>query len=120
MEYIIHDMISFEKLRNEKTYKNSIRRIKLDIADQTLSKKIEKRLNRHYFACGCMEGAIAVYASILVCVAIWLWGNFIFSRHWMIFVFTILGSALAGKLFGLVLSHYRLKKTFSELEKYFT
>lgn len=118
MEYVIKDRFSFEKFRSDKNFKYSIRKIKLDIGDNALSRQYERKLNKNYFACGCTEGAIAVYGTLLTLLLIWLWGGFSLKSDWWIIVAAVTTAALAGKLIGILLSKYRLKKVFAALDAY--
>jgi hypothetical protein len=110
MDYILNDIGALERLKREKMLKHGIRRI--------VSPLQEKQLNRYYFACGCREGAIGVYLS-LFCFGLFWWRNgFVGISAWWVLVIAAVASFI-GKISGLVLSRYRLRKVYRELEIYF-
>lgn len=120
MEYLITNIDSLEKLKSDKNIKNSIRKIKLNLLDNNATQLYERKINKYYFACGCQEGAFLVYltlfGSLLIC---WVSGINILTNWWKI-VIVLAISALTGKLSGLLLSRYKLKKIFRTLEIYFS
>ncbi len=119
MNYSVNNMDSLEKLRKDKSIKQSIRKVMLDIPDKNLVQRLERKLNKHYFACGCQEGAFSVYLALFgVILSCWLLHINIISSWWRIL--TVLAiAALFGKLFGLLLSSFKLKKIYHNLENYF-
>lgn len=116
MEYIVSDMASLKKLRDERWLKNSIRIIRLTMGDGIQIKTYEQKLNKHYFDCGCKSGAISVYLTIFLGF-IFLWGSdFLTSISWWGIVAIVVVAAFVGKLIGLLISRYRLKRMFWLLE----
>lgn len=118
MEYIIKDRDSFDKLRNDKNFSNSIRKIKLEIGENTISERYERILNKTYFACGCQEGAMAVYATLFICIIVWLAGDFAIMQNWWTIFIAMAISAVVGKITGIIVSRYRLKKALEDLGNY--
>jgi len=119
MEYLITDLDSLVRLEKEKNLKTSIRKIKLNLEDKSFSQPYERKINRYYFACGCSEGAVAVYISLFCSfLALWITGFETIHIWWKIII-VVTFSAIAGKLYGLLISKYRLKKLFRILENYF-
>lgn len=117
MDYLISNLDSLNRLKQEKDLKHSIRKIRLEILNLEQSGKIEARLNRYYFACGCKEGAFGVYLSLLCCLLLWLNAGFLPITSWWKIFAILATSALIGKLSGLLLSKLKLKKTLNEIEK---
>ncbi len=117
MEYLISNLDSLDKLRQEKDLKHSIRKIRLEVANLEQTVSFEKRLNRYYFACGCKEGAIGVYLSLLGCLLFWWSAGFSPITAWWKIIPILAASALMGKLSGLLLSKIKLNKTLNEIER---
>ena len=119
MNYLVHNLDSLEKLRKDKNIKYGIRKINIELPENNDVKLYERRLNKHYFACGCQEGAISVYislfGSLLTC---WILKLNILSNWWRILIVMAI-AALIGKLFGLIYSNFKLKRTFQNLAIYF-
>ncbi len=81
---------------------------------------LEKQLNRHYFACGCSEGAKGLILGFLlgVVVACYLglsadWQGYRLS--YPLLAGTLLG-AVAGKIIGLLRANTRLQRTVREIQ----
>ena len=118
MIYTISDIGSLLKLKSEKDLKNRIRNIELDIDDPS-QKMLEKKLNKYYFACGCKEGAIAVYIAMVCFLIAWWLSDFnMIQIGWKIIMITA-AAALAGKITGMLLSRRKLRSVMNELEKLF-
>lgn len=117
MDYILNDAKALERLRRDKILKHSIRRIVVGSGENGLIASFQKTLNKNYFACGCREGAIGVYMSLLCFGIVW-WRNGFRGSAWWVLVVAVVAS-IVGKIFGLVLSRYRLRKVFRKLEVYF-
>ncbi|MEP7232138.1 MAG: hypothetical protein ABI691_17890 [Ginsengibacter sp.] len=120
MEYVLDDISSLRKLRREGTLKNSIRKIKLIMDNPLQAKTLEQRLNKYYFACGCHTGGAAVSIALFFTFLLWWYSGFIIFISWWKIVIIIAACAFAGKLTGLFISRYRLKKLFHVLEDYYT
>lgn len=120
MDYILNNMNSLQKLQYDRDLKNSIRRIRVNTGDTFQAKIFELKLNKYYFACGCQSGTIAVYLSMLLCFLLWWSPDFNPFVSWLRIAIIIAISAFVGKLIGLLVSRYRLKKMFRVLEAYYT
>ncbi len=120
MEYLLNDISSLRKLRRESMLKNSIRKIKLIMDDPSQAKTLEQRLNKYYFSCGCHMGSVAVSIALLFAFLLWWYSGFTMFISWWKIVIIIAACAFTGKLTGLFISRYRLKKLFHVLEDYYT
>ena len=120
MDYQLKDIETLQKLRQERWLRSSIRRIKVTPNDSLQAKRIEKKLNRYYFACGCEEGSLAVFLTMSILFLIWWSRGFVSFIRWWKLAAIIAAAALAGKLIGLAVNRYRLKKMFRVLEAYYT
>lgn len=118
MDYLVNNLSSLELLETDKRRKHRIRKIKLDIQDTDQFQRYEKKINEYYFACGCKEGAIGVYISLICCfLAWWLFGDFIPVSWWMVLA-AMAASAIGGKISGLLISSYKLKQIFRTLKSH--
>lgn len=120
MEYILDDLNSLHRLRNERTLRNIIRKIKVTGKDVNRLSAFEKRLNKYYFACGCAEGQIAVWGTILAFSILWIIDRNAGVLVWWKLVPCLFASALLGKMVGLLMNHLRLQQMYSELESVLT
>jgi hypothetical protein len=120
MEYQLSDLRSLQKLRSDKALKNSIRKIKVTSENILQSQIFEEKLNKYYFACGCQAGTITVFLVMLSYGLLWWSSGFSLSVNWWQIVATLFAAALAGKLTGLLISRYRLERTFRVLETLYT
>ncbi|MBH0117306.1 hypothetical protein I6E52_10670 [Salinibacterium sp. NG253] len=88
---------------------------KLELGGPFADQEIEKRLNSSFFACGCQEGATAVFAALMVstigAIATGLSGAF---AWWWIVAYAF-GAALLGKGIGLAIAWVRLIRVRREL-----
>lgn len=117
MEYIINSRFSFDKFRKDPNIKNAIRRVKLDLPFIKDQKGIEKSLNKGVMACGCQEGAMAVFIALFINVFLLITGKFSIKGDWMLMLGIMLLAALAGKLFGLLLSKQKFKAALKLLDQ---
>lgn len=91
----------------------AVRRIRLlgPLADE----RLERQINRAYFACGCETGSIAVMAALVTSVA----GGFVFGFaghfEWWRIIAYLAGAAFAGKLLGLATARIQLGRAVSKL-----
>jgi hypothetical protein len=118
MEYTVHNLESLRQLRQDKNLRRSLRRIRLPEAEGIPVK--EKKLNKHYFACGCDTGAYTVYAGIVFFLVLWWQMPYSSLLVWWKIAIGIAIAALAGKGFGLLISAYKLRRYYRKLEAYFT
>ena len=116
MEYIIDSIQSLLKLQVDKDLKHSIRKIRVLLPDTSSALRYEQKLNRHYFACGCQEGALAVHATLLFMLGVYALSGFDVVMPWWKLVIAFFIAALAGKITGLLISKYRLEKIYRELK----
>ena len=92
----------------------------IEVAVPSLEQRelLERRINRHYRACGCLEGGIAVLLSIAG-VLVWhlvLAGKPVLT--WPVIaldVGTVFLAALVGKAFGMVRARIALRRTLKML-----
>lgn len=119
MIYKVSDIESLQKLKQEKNLKNRIRKIELDV-DELSQSKLEKRLNKYYFACGCKEGSAAVCLSAVSFLIIWAFSGFNGDQIWLKAIIMVAAAAAIGKVTGLLLSRKKVNTIFKELEKYFS
>jgi hypothetical protein len=87
-------------------------------ADQVES--VTRRLNRYYFACGCLEGSTALAGSLV------LWAIFAVAKgsgagrfladHFAVIIASLVAAAAGGKVAGLVWAwlHYRRARRDAE------
>jgi hypothetical protein len=120
MEYTIKDKPTLDRLRQDRTLKLGLRAIKIEVGGSADVKSCERKLNRYYFACGCTAGQIAVMCSLVMLGLLWLVDKDSGLLTWWRVVAGIFASALVGKIAGLVVSHYLLRRTYSRLEKLLT
>ena len=116
MEYVISNKTSLDKLENDKSLKRTIRRIKIDMGSNENFSKLEKQLNRHYFACGCETGTFAVLITFLVGCIIWLTDAAPIIWVWWKVLSILFLSSLFGKIIGLGISHMKLRRLLRELK----
>lgn len=120
MDYYIRDIDSLKKLSQEKNLKNTIRKIKLSFDAGKEVNASEQKLNKYYFACGCKEGAITVYVVLFCSFILWWSSGFIIVGSWWKFIIVIACAALIGKVTGLIINKYKLKKVLHDLERQLT
>lgn len=111
---------SLERLRASST-KRVIRSIA--VVDPELptdaARRLERQLNRWYFACGCEQGSISVLVTLLVCSATGLAAGFHGSFEWWRIVGYVMAAALAGKALGLAYAKARLRGHYRQLETHY-
>ncbi len=118
MNYTIKDKLTLNRLQGDKTLKRELRSITIEPdASSEDVKSYERKINRYYFACGCTIGEITVLCTLLVFGILWLIDKNSNLLVWWKIVGGVFGAALIGKIIGLVISHFLLQKTYSELEK---
>ncbi len=113
MKYIICNQEDLAKLQNAHL-KMSIRSIFIGHNDLQNS-RIEKQLNRHYFACGCQSGSVAVLLTLFVSLLSGFKYGFDGPVLWWKILLYMAAAAIAGKAAGLLWSHLRLRSLYRQL-----
>jgi len=110
---IIHDLDGFERMKGS----NSNTRILLNLPflDADESKKLEGKINRYYYDCGCKTGAFFAWAFILSATTYFIVTGFTVKMLIPAFIYLFL-IALTGKLVGLVGAKYLLRKTINQIK----
>ena len=119
MIYTVHDLATLKKLKHEKTLKNSIRKIQLQMDDPS-APSLEGKLNRYFFACGCREGSVAVSITLGISLITWAAIGFPRIQHWWMPLATLAVASIIGKMAGLIISWRKLRTIFSYLEEHFS
>lgn len=114
MEFVISNIATLERLKSDKSIKNSVRRIRL-IVNGFDTKEYEYLINKNYFACGCKQGTVAVYISALSLLVIWLIERNIALFQWKWILAILFSSAVIGKVIGLVYSYYQFNKLYNDI-----
>lgn len=119
MIYTVYDLTTLKKLKHEKTLKNSIRKIQLQIDDPS-APSLERKLNRYFFACGCQEGSVAVSITLGILLITWAAIGFPRVQHWWMPLAALAVVSIIGKIAGLIISWRKLKTIFNYLEEHFS
>lgn len=117
MIYLIEDLKTLENLEQDSVLKDQIRRIQIVIPGVE-KEKLEPKINRYYFACGCREGAIVIYVAALTFSILQYGIGIQLVNSWKIGLLALFVSALTGKLMGLIINKARLKKIYQQLRKH--
>jgi hypothetical protein len=111
---------SLHRLRAAST-KRVIRRI--TVVDPALppeaAGRLERGLNRWYFACGCEQGSTVVLMTLLTCSATGLFTGFDGPFVWWRIVGYVMAAALVGKVLGLAYAKARLHGLYRDLETHY-
>lgn len=114
--YIVSDMHSLERLKKDKNLYNSIRKIKLELTIPGVE-SYSMQINKYYFSCGCEQGAIAVFASILIVTVIYLTTEVpILEKWWYGGIYLVVGGLL-GKIYGIIYKKFMLHNTIKALKQ---
>jgi hypothetical protein len=113
MKYIVSNREELAELRNA-TLKMSLRSIAIE-SNAVQDARIEKQLNRHYFACGCQSGSVCVLLTLLVSVIVGFMYGFHGTMIWWRILIYMAVAAIAGKCIGLLWSYVRLRKLYRQL-----
>ena len=117
MDFIIDDRKALYRLRDNRSLRRTIRRIKIGPSAGIIDREsLESQINKSYFACGCRVGAIAVYAALVAVGAGW-WRHSSLTSSWWKVTLLVLFSAVFGKFSGLSVSRYRLNQALHTLDK---
>ena len=113
MKYTICNREDLAKLKDA-NLKMSIRSILIG-HNAVQNSRIEKQLNRHYFACGCQSGSVFVLLTLFVS----LLSGFIYGFRgpvlWWKIMLYMAAAAVIGKAAGLLWSHLRLRSLYRQL-----
>ncbi len=111
---------SLERLRASST-KRVIRSIVVvapELPTDTV-RRLERQLNRWYFACGCEQGSMAVLGTLLVCSTIGIFAGFDGPLEWWRIVGYMMAAALAGKALGIAYAKVRLRGLYRRIETHY-
>ena len=114
MKYIIRNQEDLARLRNA-TLKMSLRSIVIE-SSAVQNTRIEKQLNRYYFACGCQSGSVCVLLTLLVSVIFGFIYDFRGPMIWWKILIYMAISAITGKGIGLLWSYMQLRKLYRQLD----
>ena len=120
MNYVINNKTSLEKLENDKSLKQKIRKIKIELDSSKDFSNYERQINRHYFSCGCETGSFTVLATLIV--GYFLWANDVAPTIWVwwkVLIILVL-SSLFGKIVGLLISHMKFRRLLRELSAFYS
>lgn len=116
MTYIINDLKSLEKLIKDKNLRRSLRKIQLDLPISN-SENYSREINKYYFACGCEQGAITVFATILIVAIIFVTTDLPILENWWYALIYLLVGAILGKVYGIVHKKIMFQKTVNALKR---
>lgn len=116
MEYVISNKTSLEKLENDKSLKQTVRHIKIELSNDTDLSEYERQLNRHYFSCGCETGSFMVFLTVLAGFVIWLTDIAPTIWVWWKILIILFLSALLGKITGLCISKIKCRCLLKKLK----
>ena len=119
MQFVIGSAQSLERLRTDPALRRAITRVALRRPTDGSMHPLEPALNRHYFACGCVHGALAVHAGLMVGGALWFLGVGFDDWQWWKLAFVAVSCALAGKLLGIAASKWQLRSIYLTLQREF-
>jgi len=111
---------SLERLRASST-KRVIRSIAVvdPVLPTDAARRLERQLNRWYFACGCEQGSMAVLVTLLACLATGLVAGFDGPFEWWRIVGYVMAAALGGKALGLAYAKARLRGLYRRLKSHY-
>jgi hypothetical protein len=113
MKYIVSNQEELAELRNA-TLKMSLHSIAIE-SDAVQDSRLEKQLNRHYFACGCQSGSVCVLLTLLASAVAGLLYGFHGTFLWWKILIYLAVAAIVGKCLGLFWSHVQLHKIYRQL-----
>lgn len=82
-------------------------------------RRLERQLNRWYFACGCEQGSMAVLGTLLSCLTIGICLGFDGALEWWRIALYMMAAALAGKALGLAYAKVRLRGLYRRIEAHY-
>lgn len=111
---------SLERLRASST-KRVIRSITLVAPElpTDVARRLERQLNRWYFACGCEQGSLSVLMMLLACLTVGIVAGFDGPLQWWRIVAYVMAAALGGKALGIAYAKARLRGLYRRLETYY-
>lgn len=83
------------------------------------ARRLERQLNRWYFACGCEQGSMAVLVTLLACSTTGIFAGFDGPFEWWRIVGYVMAAALGGKALGIAYAKARLRGLYRRLETYY-
>ncbi|CAZ98433.1 hypothetical protein Q4603_09370 [Zobellia galactanivorans] len=116
MIYIVKDLASLEELKSNPNLKQVYRKIQLD-ENLPLSTRYSKQLNKYYYACGCQEGSMAVFACMVGMATAYFVTDGQFFDTWWKGIAVLVIAALLGKTAGIVYAKLKLNETLRALKK---
>ena len=111
---------SLERLRASST--NRVIRSIVVVAPESptdAARRLERQLNRWYFACGCEQGSMAVLVTLLACSTTGIFAGFDGPFEWWRIVGYVMAAALGGKALGIAYAKARLRGLYRRLETYY-
>ena len=115
MKYVLSNREELADLRNRNSnFKMSLRRIAIE-SNTVQDKRIEKQLNKHFFACGCQSGSVFVLITLISSLIIGLMYGFHGILIWWKILIYMSIAAIVGKCLGLLWSHMHLRRIYKQL-----
>ncbi|WP_425237098.1 hypothetical protein [Ulvibacterium sp.] len=115
MIYSIKDRNSIRQLKLDKSIKRRFRKIQLDDSFGK-DEKFVRKLNKHFFACGCQEGAFLVTLTLFVLIFLFLYSEPSYLKKWWGIPVSLIIAAITGKLIGILNSRFQLRRMLEKLE----
>lgn len=119
MPFVVDSLDALERLRTDPNLRRTITRITVLAAPGDARHPLESALNRHYFACGCAHGALAVYLGLAAGGTMWVMGWGFDAWRWWKLALIALVCSLAGKFVGMAVSRWRLQALCAVLAQEF-
>lgn len=119
MQFLLDSPAKVQRLRREPQLRQSLRRLRLSSPYTIQHQQLEEELNRKYFSCGCVQGAVTVQLFLLILGGLW-WGEIL--PEWPIVAYFVgfLAVGLLGKGVGLVWDRWRLTILLARVETLLT
>lgn len=118
MDFVVTNRDTLNRLRRDSSLRRTVRRIKIDsrleLGD---AGKLESQINRSYFSCGCRSGILTVYAALALVGATWRIAPGITAWVWWKVALVGIIAAFVGKVAGLLVGRYRLKRALDRLDQ---
>lgn len=117
---VISDLLTLRSLQNNPK-KRHIKKIELNLAIKDVNKMIdlEKRINKHYFECGCESGAKITIAATRFLIPLSIGAFIYFASILYALLFLTSGviiAAIGGKIAGKIKGRVQLKQDILEIE----
>lgn len=117
-DYIISGPENLELILKPKSGFTGKFKVQIDQLDAEENSRYEKKLNDLYNACGCELGAVFCFVSMIGYITFSVLTSY--ATGWILLrdgLIVLFFSALMGKITGIVLAKFRLKKMVRELIK---